>query len=91
LWEYDIDGEATTDRLDRVVIERVMERGGWDAMRWLLRSYERARLRSYLEHRGRRVLPARELRFWTWVCDVPEAMASTWVRRARAKATAWRG
>ena len=91
LWEYDVDDPSVCERLDRVVIERVMERGGWDAMQWLVSSLGRDRLRGYLEARGCRVLPARELRFWSWVCRVPESLASGWVSQARARELAWRG
>jgi len=91
LWEYDLGDPGVVNRLERVMMERVMERGGWDAMQWLLRSFGREKLRRFVEDRGRRVLPARELRFWTWVCGVPEEVAGDWVGQARARELAWRG
>ena len=39
------------------VMARVMERGTWEAMRWLLRTYSKDRLISFLEKKGRRTLP----------------------------------
>jgi hypothetical protein len=90
LWEYDLDDPEIVGRLDRVLVERVMERGGWEAMRWLLESFDRADLRAFLEKRGRRVLPARELRFWAWASGVPEPTTTSWVQSARKREPVWR-
>jgi hypothetical protein len=89
LWEYDLEDPQVSDRLDRVVVERVMERGGWASMRWLLEAYQRSELREFLEKRGRRVLPPRELRFWSWATGVPDPVAASWVREARERAEKW--
>ena len=91
LWEYDLDALEDTGVLDRVMFERIMERGGWHAMQWLLQSFSRDRLRTFLEDRGRRVLPARELRFWSWVCGVPDRVIGEWVDLAKTREQAWRG
>ena len=91
LWEVDVEDPDVAERLDRVVVERVMERGGWQAMQWLLGAHGRGPLRQYLEARGCRVLPPRELRFWSWVCGVPEPLASSWVSQARTREQAWWG
>jgi hypothetical protein len=85
LWEYDLEGPQGAERLDRVILERVMERGGWESMRWLLGAYQRSELREFLERRGRRVLPPRELRFWSWVTGVPDSVAESWVHAARGR------
>ena len=77
------------ERLDRVIVERVMERGGWESMRWLLGAYQRSELREFLERRGRRVLPPRELRFWSWATGVPDSVATSWVQNARERAEKW--
>jgi len=89
LWEYDLEDPQVSDRLDRVVVERVMERGGWESMRWLLGAYQRSELREFLEKRGRRVLPPRELRFWSWATGVPDPVATSWVHEARERAVVW--
>lgn len=91
LWEYDLEDPSVLARVERVMVERVMERGGWAAMQWLLRTFDRDRLRRYLEERGSRVLPPRELRFWSWACGVAEGRAREWVREARDRERAWRG
>lgn len=89
LWEYDLDNPKGSDRLDRVVVERVMARGGWESMRWLLGAYPRSVLREFLERRGRRVLAPRELRFWSWATGVPDSVATSWVHEARERAVTW--
>ena len=91
LWEYDTADPEVLERVERVLLERVMARGDWDAMRWLLGSFSSERLRAFLEGRGRRVLPPRELRFWSWVCGVDDDEAASWVGQAREREAAWRG
>ncbi len=75
---------------ERVIIERVLERGSWEQMQWLLAQFGRARLAEYLRARGHRVLPPRELRFWAWIAGIPEETADLWVRSARERLSAWR-
>ena len=91
MWEYDQNALACSPELPDAVIERVMARGSWDAMRWLLEAVGRDRLGAFLERRGARVLPPRELRFWCWATGVGEPRATDWVRCAREREVAWRG
>lgn len=91
MWEYDVPSSPEGPAWQRAVIERVMARGSWADMQWLLTSFEREQLRGYLGGRGRRVLPPRELRFWGTMCDVPEQELDSWVREARERQRAWRG
>ena len=82
-----LEGEAW----ERLITERVMARGGWADMRWLLATVGRERLAAYLAARGHRVLPPREVRFWATVCHVPDAEANSWVEEARRREREWRG
>lgn len=52
------------------VIERVMLRGGWDAMRWLREAYPTDVLADFLRRRGARRLPPRELAYWALMTGV---------------------
>ena len=90
MWEYDRKGLLRLDEIPDVVIERVMLRATWAETRWLLKAVPAERLRSYLESRGSRVLPPREVRFWSWVAGVPDSEAGEWVRRARRSEALWR-
>ena len=91
LWEYDIDALREESEIPEVVLERVMARGGWHEMCWLLASCDRRRLRVFLEDRGARVLAPRELAFWALACSIPEDRASMWIHKARTRQQAWRG
>ena len=91
LWEYDVEAVQHRRKLEQMVFERVMARGSWEDMCWLLRTYGRDRLRAFLEQKGWRKLPPRELRFWSWACGAPDEVIRTWVDRARERERAWRG
>ena len=90
LWEYALDEVPSSEKWRLAIIERVMQRGCWDDMLWLLRAFDRERLRVFLERRGRRALAPRELRFWATICGVPEDEQDTWVLESRARERAWR-
>jgi hypothetical protein len=67
-WDVDpssVDLEAHRD----YVIERVMTRGGWEAMKWLRRTYDRDQLGAFLLRKGSR-LPPRELAYWSLIAEV---------------------
>ena len=91
LWEVDLDRLGRDAELEDAVIERVMQRGSWNQMRWLLRTIERPRLRLFLERRGHRRLAPRELGFWALVSGVPAETRDDWVHLARAREQEWRG
>ena len=90
LWEYSLEEIPSGGRWQSAIIERVMQRGCWDDMLWLLRAFDRERLRDFLGHRGRRALAPRELRFWATICGVPEDEQDTWVHESRERVGAWR-
>ena len=90
LWEYSKDEVVAGEGWESVIIERVMQHGCWDDMRWLLQTFDRKRLRTYLERRGRRALAPRELRFWARVCEVSDLEQDSWVRESRTREQAWR-
>ena len=91
LWEYDVPDEPEGPAWERAIIERVMSRGVLEDMRWLVATFDRATLATYLENRGARALPPRELRFWSAWCRVPAILADAWVRSAREREARWRG
>jgi hypothetical protein len=68
-WEVDphtIDLERHRD----YVLERVMTRGDWAAMRWLVRTFSPAIMASFLEHKAER-LPPRERAYWSLIAGLP--------------------
>jgi hypothetical protein len=90
LWEYRIE-DGIDSRWEDTILERVMQRGGWAEMRWLLSAFDRARLRAFLVRRGHRVLTPRELRYWSFVSEVSAEEQDAWVAAARHRERAWRG
>ena len=90
LWEYSLEEILSGKRWQSAIIERVMQRGCWDDMRWLLNAFDRKRLRAFLERRGRRALAPRELRFWARICEVPKTEQDTWVQESRERVGTWR-
>ena len=90
LWEYSLDEIPSGEKWQSAIIERVMQRGCWEDMLWLIQAFDRERLRVFLERRGRRALAPRELRFWATICGVPEDEQDTWVHESRERVGAWR-
>ena len=79
-WEVDPDTLDLHTHRD-YVLERVMTRGGWSAMRWLRRSYPTEALRDFLVRRGDRLRP-RDLAYWALMTDL-EVLAPTGGGRPR--------
>ncbi len=71
-WEVDPQSVDLGRHRD-YVMERVMSRGGWVAMTWLRQAYSREEMAEYLVRKGARLLPPRELAYWSLIAgvDVP--------------------
>lgn len=91
MWEYDLDALQSCSGIPDAVLERVMVRGGWEEMVWLKKEIGLERIRSFLEKRGSRVLPPRELRFWCLAGGIDDSTADRWVAEARYRMESWRG
>lgn len=67
---WDVDPESVDVEQHRdYVMERVMARGGWEAMRWLRRTYSREQLADFLLRKGSRLAP-RERAYWALIAGV---------------------
>jgi hypothetical protein len=51
------------------VMERVMTRGNWEAMRWLRRAYAREQLADFVRRKGRQLAP-RDEAYWALIAGV---------------------
>jgi len=69
LWDVDPERVDLDEHRD-LVIERVMSRGGWEAMKWLRGRYSSAVLAEFLRREGTRKLAPRDLAYWSLVCEV---------------------
>jgi hypothetical protein len=73
---WDVDPSLVDLVRDRdYILERVMTRGDWVAMRWLIAHAEKAELADFLQRRGERLTP-RDRAFWSLIADVPCQPAS---------------
>ena len=71
LWDADLARlDLDRDQDSRLVMERVMSRGTWDAMQWLRRRYSKESLAAFLRVHGARKLAPRDRAYWALVCDV---------------------
>jgi len=67
---WDVDpASIDLDQHRDYVLERVMTRGPWAAMKWLRATYSRDTLVDFLQRRGDR-LPPRDLAYWSLVSGV---------------------
>jgi hypothetical protein len=67
-WDVDPTTVQLPDHAD-YVIERVMSRGTWDAMRWLRATFDNTVLVDFLRRKGQRLAP-RERAYWQLVTGV---------------------
>ncbi len=88
-WEYDPE---TIDKVKHasLVIGRVMERGPWESMVWLQKTYTKDQLVSFLENRGYRTLPLRELNYWALLSGISSEKRQNWLKNAWKSPHVWR-
>jgi hypothetical protein len=66
------------------VLQRLLEVGGWDAARWLLRNVPHEELTGFIASRRGRGLSPKRLRFWALVLDLPGSDVDRWIDEGRA-------
>jgi Family of unknown function (DUF6922) len=68
---WDVDPQAVDPERDRaLILERVMSRGSWEAMKWLRARYSRDELADFIARHGASRLSPRDLAYWAAVCEV---------------------
>ncbi len=77
-WDYDFERLGWPGDRD-LVIARILEKGGDEALRWLLSMIEEQELRSWIGRRQGRGLDVRRLRFWQLILDLPEEEVTRWI------------
>jgi len=71
---WDVDHESIdADRDRRLILERVMTRGTWDAMCWLRQRYSAGEIAEFLRSDAARNLSPRDVAYWSLIAgvDVP--------------------
>jgi hypothetical protein len=90
LWDYDVES-IYVKKHAFLLMSRIMERGTWEAMKWLRKTYTNEELKDFIEKKGVKLLAPRELNYWAFVCGVPDKKRSIMVKEARKIHSLWRG
>ena len=69
-----------------LIISRVLDGGGREDLRWLLKRYPRREIQRVIREEGSRLLSARSLKLWSLVFNVTPSPLTSWRR-----ADPWRG
>jgi hypothetical protein len=88
-YEYEPDSIDKAVHAD-VILHRIMERGDWQAMKWLLNTYTKEEISSFLERKGKNLLSPRELNYWALMCDIPSRERDRWVKELKESRNEWR-
>ena len=67
--EYDI-ARLDITRDANLIIQRVLEFGTWDEIRWLFEIYRSKRIRLFLRERGERLLKPVTFNYWRKLLDI---------------------
>ena len=85
--EYDFT-DMNAEEHAGVIIERMLERGSWDELRWLFGHYGESRVAEWVCHHGFRLLSKRSFALWRLVLGVDDFVDPEWAREAKEMA-AW--
>ena len=80
--EYDF-GAMELERHESVIIERVLERGTWEQLRWLFVTYGEDGVAGWVRRHGFRLLSGRSFALWRLALGVMEYVAPEWAVEAR--------
>ncbi len=67
-----------------VIIERTLERGSWDQLRWLFATYGEADVADWVRQHGFRLLSKRSFALWKLALGVKKYVAPEWAKAAKA-------
>jgi len=80
-------GKMDDEGFANVIIERILERGLWDELRWLFARYGRPRIATWLRQHGFRRLSPCSFAYWRRVLGVKRYKAPPWA--AASKSMFW--
>lgn len=67
-----------------VIIERLLERGTWEQLRWLFSTYGEGHVADWVRRHGLRLLSKRSFALWRLALGIGEYEAPEWAVEARA-------
>ena len=80
--EYDFDTMGVESHRS-VIIERVLERGTWEQLRWLFATYGEASVAEWVRRHGFRLLSGRSFALWRLALGVTDYVAPEWAVEAK--------
>jgi hypothetical protein len=78
LWEYDKKDITWPDDAD-LIIRKVLEKGGWESVKWLITTVGYAWLKNWLIRRQGAGLDPKRLRFWQHVLNLSQNTVTKWI------------
>jgi hypothetical protein len=75
--EYDFE-HMDPQTFFHVIAERILNRGSWAEIRWLLDTYEREKIANWIQRYGYRRLDRRTLHFWCWMLGIDKVRKPPW-------------
>ena len=72
-----------------VIIERVLERGSWEQLRWLFATYGEAAVADWVSKHGFRLLSKRSFALWRLALNVESYVAQDWAIAAKEQPESW--
>jgi len=67
-----------------VIIERILERGSWEQLRWLFSTYSEPRVGDWVKGHGFRLLSKQSFALWRLALHIEEYYAPEWAEEAKA-------
>ncbi len=83
--EYDFE-QINLQQHCGVIIERILERGSWEQLRWLFQTYGETEVANWVRKHGFRLLSKRSFALWRLALDIDAFQAPDWARAAKASA-----
>ena len=80
--EYDFETVAV-DSHQGVIIERILEKGSWEQLRWLFSTYGEETVAEWVRQHGFRLLSKRSFALWRVALGVKEYKAPDWAVEAK--------
>ena len=80
--EYDLQS-LDLDRDADLIIQRTLEYGTWDEIRWLVASYGADRIQTFVRVRGERMLSRVTFNYWRKLLGIRRWRHSPFAREAR--------
>ena len=80
--EYEFDSVGLESH-SGVIMERLLDRGTWDQVRWLFAAYGEERVATWVQKHGYRLLSKRSFALWRLALDITDFHAPEWAIEAR--------